>query len=125
METTTYAYSYLRFSDERQSEGDSTRRQRNWADSIIKAEGWTLDTSLGVLDDQGRSGFRGKNKARGGKLGLFLQAIREGRVPLGSMLIVEDVDRLSREHPFKALDTIREILDAGVDIRTSDSHLHG
>jgi DNA invertase Pin-like site-specific DNA recombinase len=125
MDPITYAYSYLRFSDERQEKGDSTRRQQAWADSIIKTEGWTLDTSLGVLDDRGRSGFSGKNKARGGKLGLFLQAIRDGRVPRGSVLIVEDVDRLSREHPFKALDTIREILYAGVDIRTTDSHLHG
>jgi DNA invertase Pin-like site-specific DNA recombinase len=53
-----------------------------------------------------------------GSLGHFLEAIRLNQVEPASVLIVESLDRLSREPPLQALDQMRGILHAGVDIVT-------
>jgi hypothetical protein len=47
------------------------------------------------LRDEGLSTYHQKHVTQGA-LGTFLRAVEDGRIPDGSVLIVEDLDRLSR-----------------------------
>jgi DNA invertase Pin-like site-specific DNA recombinase len=110
------AYSYLRFSTPEQAKGDSLRRQTALADAYAKRHGLTLDTELN-LRDLGVSAFRGDNVAVGA-LGGFLKAIRDGLIPQGSSLLVEALDRVSRQQARKAVRVLEEIVEAGVTVVT-------
>jgi DNA invertase Pin-like site-specific DNA recombinase len=108
------AYSYKRFSTLAQAEGDSLRRQTAMAQAWADREGITLDTEL-KLTDEGVSAYTGANRDVGA-LGAFLEAVREGRVPQGSWLLVENLDRLSREPAWDASYTMQGIIRAGVTV---------
>lgn len=110
------AYSYLRFSTPEQSKGDSFRRQTTMATAYAAKHGLDLDETL-TFHDVGVSGYRGKNKDEG-RLADFLEAVHVGRVMPGSVLLVEQLDRLSREVPRKAIKVLESIVDAGVAVIT-------
>jgi|GEM_PF-464221 len=101
----TVVYSYLRFSTPEQALGDSERRQLDIALAWVKRNDLTLDNTLN-LTDRGLSGFHGTHRTKG-QLGVFLAAVRAGEVPRGSILLVENIDSLSREG---ASTTLREII---------------
>ncbi|OYY78966.1 MAG: hypothetical protein B7Y43_03565 [Sphingomonas sp. 28-62-20] len=110
------AYSYLRFSTPEQRKGDSERRQRQMAQAYATKHGLTLDDGL-TFHDLGVSAFRGQN-AGAGRLAYFLEAVHTGLVPQGSVLLVEQLDRLSRVAPRKAVEALGAICDAGVSVVT-------
>jgi len=110
------AYSYLRFSTAEQRAGDSFRRQTELAKRYAEQNGLHLDDQL-TYHDLGVSGFSGAN-AQQGKLGEFLAAVRSNVVPAGSYLLVENLDRLSRQTARKALRTLEDIIDAGITVVT-------
>lgn len=114
--TAPLAYSYLRFSTPEQAKGDSLRRQTALAEAYAKRHGLQLDTELS-LRDLGVSAFRGANAAVGA-LGAFLKAISDGLVPKGSLLLVEALDRVSRQTARKAVRTLEEIVEAGITVVT-------
>jgi DNA invertase Pin-like site-specific DNA recombinase len=87
------AYSYARYSSTAQAQGHSEARQLEDARRYCQEKGFALDESLGI--DRGLSGFTGENLTRG-ILGEFLAAVSAGKVKRGSVLIVENPDRLSR-----------------------------
>ncbi len=107
------AYSYLRVSCLAQAHGDGLRRQDDFAAQICQEEGWCLDDTLSFVD-RGRSAFHGDN-ARIGALSRFLAAVKSGRVAAGSVLIIECIDRLSREQVDEAYDLFLAILKSGVN----------
>lgn len=109
-------YSYLRFSSAEQSKGDSHRRQTALRERWLKANKLAVDEVL-TIEDLGLSGWQGKNAAVG-NLAAFVEAIRKGLVRKGSILVVEHLDRLSRNYVRKAVSLFSEILDAGVTIQT-------
>ncbi len=112
------AYSYVRFSSSGQRTGSSVERQVRWARQLCEQRGISLDDTLSI-GDLGVSAFRGKNRKHGG-LFLFLQACKQGRVQRGSYLLVESLDRLSREHPLGGFELVKELLsDYGVVILTA------
>lgn len=106
------AYSYVRFSSERQSKGRSIQRQIEMAEAYALKHGLELDTSF---RDEAVSAFRGKNIVEG-RLGNFLKAVESGKVPKGSTLLVESLDRISREEVRKALPTLLMLINAGITI---------
>lgn len=108
------AYSYVRWSTAEQSDGDSLRRQTEAAERYCERNKLTLDTEF-TLRDMGISAYSGKNIDQG-KFGVFLDAVRSGRVPKGSVLLVEALDRISRAEIEKSDAPIRELLKAGIDI---------
>lgn len=108
------AYSYKRFSNAKQEKGDSARRQTDGTPELCKRKGWHLDTTLDLFD-RGVSAFKGKH-AKVGALSRFLAAIEKGIVTPGSVLIVENLDRLSREQISDAVAMFLEIINAGVKI---------
>jgi DNA invertase Pin-like site-specific DNA recombinase len=114
---TTKAYSYLRFSTPEQALGDSERRQVENARAYAIANDLELDESL-TFDDKGISAFRGKNVGKHGKLRTFLDAVKQGVIAKGSYLLVESVDRITRQNPWDALDVFREIINSEIILVT-------
>jgi DNA invertase Pin-like site-specific DNA recombinase len=108
------AYSYMRFSTAEQSKGDSLNRQSTMAREWAERQGVPLDTELD-LTDRGISAYLGAN-AETGALGVFLAAVRDGTIPRGSWLLVESLDRVSRQVVRKAARTIEDIVDAGITL---------
>jgi len=108
------AYSYLRFSTPEQEEGDSIRRQITNTQAYARELGLELDDTL-RFEDKGVSAFRGKNSSEGA-LAEFLENVKAGKVPEGSFLIVEALDRVSRENPYEAMDVLNGILRQGISV---------
>jgi DNA invertase Pin-like site-specific DNA recombinase len=110
------AYSYVRMSTDLQLKGDSLRRQLEASAAYAATHDLELvDESR--LEDIGVSAFKGANVAEGA-LGRFLDAAKAGKVPAGSFLLVESLDRLSRQEVRKSLGIFLSIIDAGVNIVT-------
>jgi DNA invertase Pin-like site-specific DNA recombinase len=116
------AYSYVRFSFKRQGKGSSIHRQTQDTVAGESPESWCrrngvkLDTSL-TFRDLGVSAYTGAN-AKQGELRAFLEAVKTGRILPGSYLLVERVDRITRQGVDEGLEIIKSILKAGVSIVT-------
>ena len=110
------AYSYVRMSTDMQLKGDSLRRQLDQSREYAAGQEWEL-LEEDELRDVGISAFSGANVS-GGALGRFLEAVRVGKVEPGSFLIVESLDRLSRQEALKSFGLFSEIINAGVNIVT-------
>lgn len=110
-------YSYIRFSDAKQAAGASSERQGAYATQWAKDHGLQLDTELSMRDE-GLSAFHQKHVKRGA-LGVFLLAVEDGKVPIGSVLIVEGLDRLSRAEPIQAQAQLASIINAGISVVTA------
>src|SRR5690349_18172343 len=108
------AYSYVRFSTLTQLQGDSLRRQTKRSDEFAMKHGLTIVKNY---HDLGVSGFRGKNRHKG-QLRAFLDAVEDGRIKRGSWLLVESLDRLSRDRVGEALPRFLDILKAGIIVAT-------
>src|SRR5258706_1254034 len=116
------AYSYIRISSDPQLRGDSLRRQLESSRRYAAEKGLEL---VEDMQDLGISGFTGANVAAEGALGKFLAAVRSGKVPAGSCLIVESLDRLSRQQVRKSMSLFLEIINSGVTIHTMlDGHVY-
>ncbi len=107
------AYSYLRFSTAEQMKGDSIRRQESEADRACKQFKWRLSDQ--TFRDLGVSAFRGKH-AKQGALSIFLDLLQAGNLETGSVLILEDFDRLNRDKIMTGFDIVRRILETGTDV---------
>jgi len=110
------AYSYVRFSSKIQERGASLLRQTELSEQYVKQHNLILDDTL-HLQDLGVSAFRAKN-AKNGALAGFLEAVNTGRVTIGSLLLVENLDRLSRAELSVSVALFLQIINAGVDIVT-------
>jgi DNA invertase Pin-like site-specific DNA recombinase len=101
-------------STDAQLKGDSHRRQLETSDKYIAENGLEL---VERLSDLGVSAFRGAN-VEYGALGRFLEAVREGKVEPGSHLIVEALDRISRQPTRIALQLFLELMNSGIVVVT-------
>lgn len=115
--STAQVYSYSRFSKLRQRDGDSLRRQREFAEKVAEDNGLTINEDL-VFSDHGKSAFHAEHKSKG-NYGRFLAEVEEGKVAKGSILIVESFDRLSRENALRAQSDISALIDKDITIITS------
>ncbi|QPJ99393.1 recombinase family protein [Enterobacter mori] len=109
------AYSYVRFSTPKQAQGDSYRRQLQQARDYCTTHNLVLDDK--TIEDFGVSAFRGSNRTDGA-LGRFIDAVKSGEIEKGSYLLVESVDRLSRQAIEEALTQFLEIVREGIVIVT-------
>lgn len=110
----TKAYSYVRISSKGQVDGTGISRQVAKAREYAEAHGLELDEEL---RDIGKSGFHGDH-VRFGELGAFIKLVKKGQVPVGSYLLVEALDRLSREDVLVAQQQFIALLLAGINIVT-------
>ena len=109
------AYSYVRFSSQKQALGDSLRRQIKDTAAWCERNGISLATEN--FEDLGVSAWTGENWREGG-LSIFLQAVKEKKLKTPCMLIIENLDRLSRDQVSRALALFEDILNAGITIQT-------
>jgi DNA invertase Pin-like site-specific DNA recombinase len=115
------AFSYIRFSSPEQARGDSFRRQSEKAAEWATRHGFTIVRSW---SDLGVSSYRGRN-ARSGSFGEFLRAAEASELPKDSVLLVENLDRVSRQTPRKALELFLRVIGLGVGIVTlTDGELY-
>jgi DNA invertase Pin-like site-specific DNA recombinase len=114
------AISYIRMSTSEQRLGHSEQRQVE--KSIEYAKRHNLDLlEQDQLKDIGVSGFTGAQLDA--KLGLFLQAVRAGKVARGTYLLVENQDRLSRQEVATALHLFLEIINRGINVVIIDEDM--
>lgn len=112
---TIRAYSYIRFSTVEQRKGDSLRRQLKRTEEYAAKHGLVLDDRS--FRDLGVSAFTGEN-VETGRLAEFLEAVRVGSIEKGSYLLIENLDRLSRQSARKALNILGEIVSQGIVVVT-------
>lgn len=114
------AYSYARFSSEKQTGNDSLRRQ------IAKAEAFVIKTQAQYglelddtrrLTDSAMSAYKGTNLKRGA-LAAFITAAENGLIEDGSFLLIESFDRLSRQESASSLRLLLDLIDNGITVVT-------
>jgi DNA invertase Pin-like site-specific DNA recombinase len=115
------AVSIIRFSTGKQSRGDSYRRQLAASEDFCGIKGWELDLSLHEKDVRKHtaSAMRGEH-IRKGPLGKFIALVEEGTLPKNRqiILLVEEIDRLTRQVHDQAYDLCLRLMRAGVWICT-------
>jgi Resolvase, N terminal domain/Recombinase/Recombinase zinc beta ribbon domain len=107
------AYSYQRFSSIKQKEGDSLKRQNEAALGFCKQFQLLL---VDTFKDEGKSAFKGRNFTNESALGSFLRLVETGKIENGSVLIIENMDRLSRQSILPCLSKFIEIINSGIGI---------
>lgn len=112
---------YARYSSAEQAKGLSIERQLSEGRNFIESKGWRLEKEL---IDKGRSAFSGENRTVGSELHQFECDARNG-IHAGKVLVVENIDRLSRQGAKIAAQFIWSLNEAGVSIATThDDHLY-
>lgn len=109
------AYSYVRFSSKRQEKGSSVERQVAATKEFAIRHG--LDLQDVTYSDLGVSAFRGKH-ARTGALRAFVDAVIDEKIDKGSWLLVESLDRISREQLADAQQRLSSLLSLGITVAT-------
>lgn len=107
---------YIRWSSAEQSKGSSLERQRADCRAHAERHGWNV---VQELIDDGVSAFKGRH-ASVGMLSGFVDAVENGEHPGGVVLLVEKLDRLSREEPGRVFLWMMRMTEAGVTIATVD-----
>ncbi|MCJ2189030.1 recombinase family protein [Novosphingobium beihaiensis] len=111
------AIAYIRWSSDDQAKGDSERRQIESARRLCEQRGWDLiETAI----DSGKSAYKGKNRAKGGKLASIEERAAKGLLR-GKALIIENIDRLSRQEPIIGLNLINGLVASGITLVESES----
>lgn len=108
----TAAIPYVRFSTPKQEKGDSKERQLETCLSFIEQKGWIAQPAL---MDLGLSAYKGDH-LHSGALGKFTRQVIDGEIPEGTILVVEQLDRLSRQGHRKALRWLEDMTERGIKI---------
>lgn len=113
-------FSYIRFSSAKQSAGDSYARQVRAAKAFCDEYNLEMaDARDYLFFDSGRSAYKGRHLDDTGELARFLTYVEDGTIPAGSYLVVESLDRLSRERVRDALPRFLDLLAKGINVYTS------
>ena len=105
------AYAYIRLSSQAQAAGDGERRQRESAQQFAVRHGYEI---VEYMQDIGVSAFRSTNAEEGSVLAKFLARAVGGAIERDTLLIVESMDRLSRDELQPAVRLLLKILDSGL-----------
>lgn len=108
---------YVRWSTKDQSKGDSERRQIDLAGFQCRQHNWTLTETL---IENGKSAYHGRNRAVGGKLHEIEERAARGELA-GKVLIVEAMDRLSRQEPLESVTLLNTLAKQGLTICESST----
>lgn len=109
------AYSYVRFSNSKQELGDSLRRQVEMAEAYCAKNG--LELHPVSYRDLGVSAFKRKNIERGA-LYSFISAVKNGKIPVDSYLVVEQFDRVTRADVDVAIKLLLDLVHSGIKLVT-------
>lgn len=113
------AYSYIRFSSAEQAKGRSQARQAESCEKYCREHG--LELAQGedyIFLDRALSGYKGEQVGDKGQLRRFIELVEDGTIEPGSTLIVESLDRLSRQDVWEALPIFMNLIRKGIRIVT-------
>lgn len=108
--------SYTRFSSRKQAKGLSYSRQIEAAKEWCEEHGLTLDES-DQFADLGVSAFSGAN-AETGALSVLQDKLKRGEIERGTVLIVEALDRITRQALSKAITLLMNLVNSGLTVVT-------
>jgi DNA invertase Pin-like site-specific DNA recombinase len=122
---TTPAYIYARFSSLEQGKGTSLKRQLDGARDFIKLHSdwdYPFDDPIGQkqrdFTDQGKSAYAGTHREPGGALYELERKAAAGHFRNGAVLVVENLDRLTRQGWEEALKILTTLTTNGVSVYT-------
>ncbi|XQW86264.1 recombinase family protein [Thalassotalea piscium] len=107
--------SYLRWSSGVQKFGDSERRQLKQASKWLEKNGYEVNEDY-ILTDDGKSAYYSENFSDNGALGKFCNEVKLGKIPKGTVLIIEDFSRFSRAKVRLAQQRFLELINGGIRI---------
>jgi hypothetical protein len=107
--------SYLRWSSGTQKLGDSERRQLKLASKWLNDNGYEVNEDY-ILTDDGKSAYYSENFLDTGALGKFCNEVKLGKIPRGTVLIIEDFSRFSRAKVRLAQQRFLELINGGIRI---------
>lgn len=118
-----YAVPYLRFSHVSQRGGSTIKRQEEMVGRWLAANpDYELFTQ--TYKDLGRSGFKPAGTEKSAHLkhsfGKLLQAVRDGAIKSGDVILVEAIDRAGRLEFSEMFPILSEIVSGGITIITLD-----
>jgi DNA invertase Pin-like site-specific DNA recombinase len=108
------AVSYIRFSSRKQRFGRSVERQLKQTIEFCTKYDLALDLDSSIRD-LGLSSFRGENTDTG-NLSAFITGVKTGKIETPVVLVVESLDRISRNEIVEATNLLTELLMLGVEI---------
>lgn len=108
---------YIRWSTKDQSEGDSKVRQTLLGERVAAKHQWLITETL---IDHGKSAYHGKNRSAGGALYKIEERAARGELQ-GKVLIVEAMDRLSRQEPLESLFLLHDLTKRGLTVCESST----
>jgi hypothetical protein len=106
------AFSYRRVSDPKQAREDRGGLDRQEESFLPFCQRNGLTPSPEALIDRGRSAYHGTHRKKGA-LGKFIQAAEAGQIPEGSVLVVDDLSRFSRETASRAEELLLRLWETG------------
>ncbi|WP_454825244.1 recombinase family protein [Pseudomonas veronii] len=111
----TKAYAYVRYSRAIQATGDSENRQLTALELFETTTGTKI---VEIVYDKGKSAFRGDN-ARSGNFKEMLDRMQSGAIRAGDYLVVESIDRITRQRVLDGVELLQGILKKGINIYTT------
>ncbi|MDX3911443.1 MAG: recombinase family protein [Sphingobium sp.] len=105
---------YARFSTAEQSKGFSLERQKTRGFEFATSQNWSVESTI---IDEGRSAYHGANRLEGSALHEFELEARNG-LHVGKVLVVENIDRLSRQGAKAAAQLVWALNEQGVGVAT-------
>ena len=111
---------YRRYSSDEQGDGSAQtlEAQLERCQDFAAAQGWHITE---VLTDPGLSAFKGEHLRPNADLGKFLRRLREGEFPRGTVLIADNLSRLSRRPVDEAMAWVNEVNGYGIEIALADT----
>lgn len=108
--------SYTRFSSRKQAKGTSYVRQVEAAKTWCDKHGLTLAEG-GEYEDLGVSAYSGANSTTGA-LSVLQSKLAAGEIPRGTILLVEALDRLTRQSLPQAITLLMGLASSGLNVVT-------
>ncbi|QIF82683.1 recombinase family protein [Brevundimonas sp. 'scallop'] len=111
---------YRRYSSDEQGDGSAQTldAQLERCQSFAKAQGWTV---VEVLTDEAKSAFTGDHLRADADLGRFISRLQDGEFAKGTILIADNLSRLSRRPVDEAMAWVHQVTGKGVEIGLADT----
>ncbi|WP_332713315.1 recombinase family protein [Pelagibacterium mangrovi] len=110
---------YARWSSLEQGKGSSLERQMDLCERFCAEQGWEI---VDRLRDEGKSAYTGANLQEG-QLAQFTQRVEQGLLRDETVLVVEQLDRISRLPPGQVIAWIQRVIGHGLTIATANDKL--
>ncbi|MHA6689294.1 recombinase family protein [Devosia sp. A449] len=110
---------YARWSSLEQSKGSSLERQMDICERFCLEQGWEV---IDRLRDEGKSAYTGANLSEG-ELGTLTKRVENDLLREPTVLVVEQLDRISRLPPGQVIAWIQKVVGHGLTIATANDRL--